>query len=230
MTQEPFFMIYVNGGNTPTHKHDTLENAEREAARLVGRTGNKAFILHPIRCIEPGTSEPTAADQFRQIAVKLGDLYEKKNTAYGNSFGDTYKKLGIISAATRISDKCNRLCNLAKNPDIDNLEESIDDTLRDMANYCIMTLIELQNSKAKGAKCSLTIPYNAKPLATIENLKINKGDKFECIKDVMGYDNKCLYRKGGAYISEHDDCITNLKGYKMQSWTICWVEYFKRVN
>ena len=89
----------------------------------------------------------TNTDQFRQIAAELGDLYKKKNAAYGNSFGDTYKKLGIISAVTRISDKYNRLCNLATNPDIDNLGESIEDTLRDMASYCIMTVMELQKCK-----------------------------------------------------------------------------------
>ena len=85
--------------------------------------------------------------QFKQIADSLCRLYEMKNRAYGNSFGYTYKKLGIISAVTRISDKYNRLCNLATNPDIDNLGESIEDTLRDMASYCIMTLIEMKNER-----------------------------------------------------------------------------------
>lgn len=83
-------------------------------------------------------------EHFKQIAEDLGNLYEKKNTAYGDSFGNTYNKLGIISAVTRISDKYNRLCNLATNPNIDTLDESIEDTLRDMAAYCIMTLIELK--------------------------------------------------------------------------------------
>ena len=58
---------------------------------------------------------------FREIADSLGNLYEKKNKAYGDSFGSTFEKLGIISAVTRISDKHNRLVNLAVNPDIDNL-------------------------------------------------------------------------------------------------------------
>lgn len=80
---------------------------------------------------------------FINIANELCDLYEKKNKAYGNSFGDTYKKLGIISAVTRISDKYNRLCNLATNPNIDNLGESVEDTLKDLAAYSIMTLMEI---------------------------------------------------------------------------------------
>lgn len=83
--------------------------------------------------------------------IAICKLYEAKNAAYGNSFGDTYKKLGIVSAVTRISDKYNRLCNLATNPDIDNLGESIDDTLRDMAAYCIMTLIELRGNDKERA-------------------------------------------------------------------------------
>ena len=89
-------------------------------------------------------------EHFKKIATELGELYAKKNKAYGNSFSDTYKKLGIISAVTRISDKYNRLCNLATNPDIDNLGESLEDTLRDMASYCIMTVMELENAKPCG--------------------------------------------------------------------------------
>lgn len=90
-------------------------------------------------------------EKFKQISSQICKLYEAKNAAYGNSFGDTYKKLGIVSAVTRISDKYNRLCNLATNPDIDNLGESIDDTLRDMAAYCIMTLIELRGNDKERA-------------------------------------------------------------------------------
>lgn len=84
---------------------------------------------------------------FKTIADELCALYERKNNAYGNSFGDTYQKLGLISAATRISDKYNRLCNLVKNPNIDNIGESIEDTLQDLAAYAIMTLIELRKMK-----------------------------------------------------------------------------------
>jgi hypothetical protein len=88
----------------------------------------------------------TNVEKFNQIAQELCDLYKRKNEAYGNSFGDTFQKLGVISAVTRISDKFNRLCNLATNTDIDNLGESLDDTLQDLASYAIMTLIELRKT------------------------------------------------------------------------------------
>ena len=88
-------------------------------------------------------------EQFRQIAKEITALYEKKDRAYGNSFGETYEKLGIISAVTRISDKYNRLCNLAANKDIDNLGESLEDTLKDMAAYCIMTIVAMKYGQEK---------------------------------------------------------------------------------
>lgn len=81
--------------------------------------------------------------QFLAVTDELSQLYAAKNKAYGNSFGKTYEKLGLISAVTRISDKFNRLCNLAVHPDINNLGESIYDTLQDLACYSIMTLMEL---------------------------------------------------------------------------------------
>lgn len=92
----------------------------------------------------------TNVDYFKTIANEISELYEKKNNAYGNSFSDTYNKLGLISAVTRISDKYNRLCNLATNPDIDNLGESIEDTLKDLAAYSIMTLMEIRGDKPIG--------------------------------------------------------------------------------
>ena len=86
----------------------------------------------------------TRVEQFRQIAEEITDLYEMKDKAYGSPFNQTYEKLGIISAVTRISDKYNRLCNLAVNKDIDNLGESLEDTLKDMAAYCIMTIMAMK--------------------------------------------------------------------------------------
>ena len=82
-----------------------------------------------------------------QVCDLLNTIYQQKNKAYGNSFGDTYKDLGIISAVTRISDKFNRLKTLARHHDIDCNDESINDTLLDMANYCVMTYMELENEK-----------------------------------------------------------------------------------
>lgn len=84
--------------------------------------------------------------EHEKICKELNEIYAKKNADYGNSFGDTFQRLGLISAITRISDKYNRICNLAtKNSNETKVkDETIEDTLKDLANYCIMTLIEMQ--------------------------------------------------------------------------------------
>jgi hypothetical protein len=87
----------------------------------------------------------------KELCEELNKTYQKKNHDYGNSFGETFSKLGIISAVTRITDKYNRLVSLCMLPDEERKvkDESISDTLLDMANYCIMTEIELRNSQVK---------------------------------------------------------------------------------
>lgn len=82
------------------------------------------------------------------LCNQLNSIYEQKNNAYGNSFGETFEKLGIISAITRISDKYNRLINLAIHHEINKGDETIEDTLLDMANYCLMTYMELQKENS----------------------------------------------------------------------------------
>lgn len=91
----------------------------------------------------------TKVEQHADICLELNETYQKKNHDYGDSFGDTYRKLGIISAVTRITDKINRLTSLCTKPAEEQkvLDESIDDTLMDAANYCIMTLVERRGAR-----------------------------------------------------------------------------------
>lgn len=81
------------------------------------------------------------------LCTEIHELYINKNHDYGDSFGKTYATLGIISAATRISDKYNRFIELAKGNEPLVSTETIRDTLIDMANYALMTIIELDNNK-----------------------------------------------------------------------------------
>lgn len=89
----------------------------------------------------------TQYEKHEQICKTLNETYIQKNKAYGNSFTDTFEKLGLISAVTRITDKYNRLVNLATHDDVNIGDESIKDTLLDMANYCIMTYMELDKKE-----------------------------------------------------------------------------------
>ena len=66
----------------------------------------------------------------------------KKNTDYGNSFEESLNEFGEVAGIVRISDKYRRLVNLTKNEN--RVLESKADTLKDMANYCLMLAVWLE--------------------------------------------------------------------------------------
>ena len=89
--------------------------------------------------------------EHKKICDELNETYKKKNADYGDSVGELYNKLGDITILTRISDKYNRLMNLLDpNNDREVNYESVDDTILDMANYCIIWLME---RRLKNFKC-----------------------------------------------------------------------------
>lgn len=86
----------------------------------------------------------TNKEHFDKVCEELSDLYVEKNTRYNNSFGRQFQKKGLSTTVLRIEDKFSRLETLAENPEDDGGDETIIDTLRDLANYSIMTIMELQ--------------------------------------------------------------------------------------
>lgn len=81
--------------------------------------------------------------RYEEIIDEMIAMYETKNADYGDSFSRTFKRFGPVSAVTRISDKYERICSLMDRPPRVK-EEAIRDTLLDMANYCIMTVMEME--------------------------------------------------------------------------------------
>ena len=80
-------------------------------------------------------------DRHLELVNLLHKTWVEKNERYGNSFSEVYDELGDVSALTQVLHKVNRLKTLAVD-DVDNGGESLDDTLLDLANYCIMWLME----------------------------------------------------------------------------------------
>ena len=74
----------------------------------------------------------------------MANMYEAKNNDYGNSFSDMFNEFGLTSSIIRLSDKLNRLKSLNTKEAMVK-DESIIDTLMDLANYSIMTIVELEN-------------------------------------------------------------------------------------
>ena len=76
----------------------------------------------------------------KDICEKLTKTYEAKNADYGDSFSETRKKYPE-AICIRLLDKLNRLESLISGQD-PKVDESIDDTLLDLANYAVMELVE----------------------------------------------------------------------------------------
>ena len=89
-------------------------------------------------CIPEEMSEKTV--QHKDIYESILNEYISKNMDYGNSFNKIYNEFGLESTAIRLSDKINRLVSLCQQEQRVE-DESIDDTLRDIINYSIMTLM-----------------------------------------------------------------------------------------
>ena len=85
---------------------------------------------------------------FKDVLDKMYEIYEKKNADYGNSFSKTFEEFGLTSAAVRINDKNERFKKLIKQ-EAQVKDESIEDTLLDLANYSVLTLMELMNKDGK---------------------------------------------------------------------------------
>lgn len=84
--------------------------------------------------------------KFTDVTKEIIATYIRKNHDYGNSFDQSLDKFGLIASNVRIYDKMNRFTSLVnKDREIMVKGETIRDTLLDMANYCIMTVMWLDN-------------------------------------------------------------------------------------
>lgn len=114
---------------------------------VIPSTDGKPWSVVPEQTVP---APPDNVVRFDALAAEISLMYERKNTDYGDSFGRSVEKYGLISALTRISDKFNRLESLIlKGEHAEVSDESLDDTLKDLAAYCIMTVVARQQQKTK---------------------------------------------------------------------------------
>ena len=86
---------------------------------------------------------------FADIVGKMTMLYAKKNHDYGNSFDEGCDKIGTGYPLGRLLDKMNRLIACMGKEDKMQVNESIEDTLTDLACYSVMTLSYLKRKTNK---------------------------------------------------------------------------------
>lgn len=86
-------------------------------------------------------------ERHKKICLELNDIYSRKNHDYGDSFHQSFVEEGMAMPRIRLGDKLNRFKTLSRKLDSQRVsDESLKDTLLDLANYAIMTVLEMEDA------------------------------------------------------------------------------------
>ena len=86
------------------------------------------------------------AKAFRAITNKMCNTFEVKNSDYGDSFHKLFEECGMTYAYGHMAEKLERVKSLMKD-DAKVKGESMKDSLYDLANYAILTIMELEKKE-----------------------------------------------------------------------------------
>lgn len=84
---------------------------------------------------------------FKEFTDHLAETLLEKNKAYGDSFTKSVDRYGLSVIGVRLSDKYNRIEHLITNHELKENDESLEDTLLDLAGYAILGLKYLEEHK-----------------------------------------------------------------------------------
>lgn len=129
-------------GNTPFR---AMENVESGLLEICSAALRGAALL-----------QNRATDE---LAKEITELYRRKNADYGDSFNRSLDRYGFVAAFVRMGDKLNRLNALVKlRQERKVKDESVTDTLLDLASYAIMTRLWMQENKLEDGTLGLYVP------------------------------------------------------------------------
>lgn len=80
--------------------------------------------------------------EFTALTQEMAQTYEAKNADYGNSFDKSLDEFGLVASLVRMTDKLNRAKQLSRQDA--RVDESMRDTLMDLANYAVMTVLWME--------------------------------------------------------------------------------------
>lgn len=140
------------------------EGRRREAASLaetagprwsseVDEHGNQQFVTWgdiPVEIAEDPAPQTGGSLAYLALLDKMADLHREKNAGYaGIGNPDPWRnfrmaeEFGVAAwrgALIRASDKWSRIISLLENPDNEQVGESVEDTLFDLAAYCLIVI------------------------------------------------------------------------------------------
>lgn len=114
-------------------------------------------------------------DIHQEICKQMHNTYRRKNHDYGDSFA-TLRQEYPNAILIRLGDKYNRLKALMSGEVAQVKDESIDDTLLDLANYCILELVERRYATRTKLEVSTDLSLNEYQMAAMAFKDPTHGD------------------------------------------------------
>lgn len=138
-------------------QHGLVDNKTLKDVLRNEREG-KSTRLIPKKCVA-----------FRDITDGMYDTFKAKNHDYGNSFSELFAECGMTYAYGHLSEKLKRVKSLMSD-EAKVKDESMRDSLLDLANYAILTIMELdKTSMPKNAPAEEKYDWYGSP-ANIERI------------------------------------------------------------
>lgn len=94
-----------------------------------------------------GKTKGIESDTFESVLDEMKELHAKKDKDYGSAFHKSFEEFGVTAGVVRLNDKMERVKALVKNGKAEVKDESILDTLKDLASYAVMLYVELKNKE-----------------------------------------------------------------------------------
>lgn len=102
--------------------------------------------VRPKECEPKAYSKKDDADRFKEITDKMFETFKAKNHDYGSSFSNLFKECSMTYAYGHMAEKLERVKSLMKD-DAKVNGEGMKDSLLDLANYAILTVMEIEKNE-----------------------------------------------------------------------------------
>lgn len=175
---DPMLLDFSYGNRKPAYLKTDGKLSKQDIDQLLNstggiRVGNTSFIYNEENLKRDGSGKdpigPTyetpgkitggilqsnrSEELHSRLLREMHETYLKKNADYGNSFEESLDKHGALAAVIQMEHKMNRLNNLVSNEDNQRVvDESIVDTVMDLANYAVMTGVWLVKQREGDVK------------------------------------------------------------------------------
>lgn len=145
-------------------------------------------------------------DNMKKAHEELQDIFERKNSDYGNSFEESLDKHGLIAAIVRMEDKMNRITKLSETYAVQMVhDESIIDTLKDLSNYALMAAVWLENIEPLDSDDKFGM------VACVQELR-------DIMFDLMEYDQECIIDRSITVIDEKTVSFRTKDSRSLRDW------------